>query len=447
MTEQQKSSNKPEIELEFTTTSETRPLQDKRIGRKRQTKNQAKKHHELMNFERQRKLALQLERASQRKPKKMDRVKPNNVVRNSLPQKSPNDAFKEVIDKLENRILELKGDVANEAEMTKLEMEADELQSRMREWASVYEECMRTQGSSINMGFHQFNKTDIRSFVQTDIDTHMKNLTNEMKKRFYENVLRESVNIGGKRSRIKNPDEPSRRQAKKHQRDLADQLQSSPECEFCKKPAVIFTPRTASYSCTACGLVNTRTFFNMDNIGFVDKDQYTKVTLPYDPLSHFKEFLSRLQATERTQIPPVVIESVKKRCRMNRVDYANDPSSLTYLKCRTYLQQEGYANRFENICSIIYEITGVRPVTLSDVQIRHLTSMFIEVTKSYSKVKKERRNLLSYSYQVYKYCQLLGIDQALPFLPLFKDDVNLSRADKLWKELCQILGYEYIETV
>lgn len=419
----------------------------KRIGRGRQSSEYAKVMRDMLKRERERKLKEQLERASKPKPPKIQRVKPQHIVKYSPPMKEPNDAFDEEIFNLKAKIHELEELPDTEAEVEEIEYRIVDMQNKMHEWIIERETCMQTKGASINMPLGTFKSTDIRNFVQNDLSCHLKNLEYEMKKRFYKKVLESEIVAGGGRSKIKDPDELTTRE-KKNQKWINDIIKSVPTCKHCKKGTLKFDYKTAVHICIMCGVVQDKVqHFDQNNVSFIDKDQYNKVTLPYDPLSHFKEFLSRLQAMERTQIPPAVIDAVKKRCKMNHIDYENDPSSLTYIRCRTYLQLEGFANRFENICSIIFQITGHRFVQFTEEQVANLTSMFIDVTRSYKKFKGDRTNLLSYSYQVHKYCQLLGIDEALPFLPLFKDVANLSKADEIWKKICADLGYAYIESV
>jgi hypothetical protein len=59
----------------------------------------------------------------------------------------------------------------------------------------------------------------------------------------------------------------------------------------------------------------------------------------------------------------------------------------------------------------------------------------------------KRRNFLSYSYIIYKVCELLEHDEVLPFCPLFKSVTNQRNADNIWKLICEDMGYEFIPTV
>ena len=47
----------------------------------------------------------------------------------------------------------------------------------------------------------------------------------------------------------------------------------------------------------------------------------------------------------------------------------------------------------------------------------------------------------------YKFCELLGADEYLPYLPLLKSTQKLYECDKVWKQICAQLGWEFIRTV
>ena len=60
---------------------------------------------------------------------------------------------------------------------------------------------------------------------------------------------------------------------------------------------------------------------------------------------------------------------------------------------------------------------------------------------------KERKNFLSYSYVIYKFCELLGEDDFLPCFPLLKSKEKLWHQDVIWKNICKELHWEFIQTI
>ena len=58
-----------------------------------------------------------------------------------------------------------------------------------------------------------------------------------------------------------------------------------------------------------------------------------------------------------------------------------------------------------------------------------------------------RKNFLSYSYVLYKFCELLGEDEYLQYFPLLKSKEKLYQQDVIWKKICSDLQWEYIPTI
>jgi len=58
-----------------------------------------------------------------------------------------------------------------------------------------------------------------------------------------------------------------------------------------------------------------------------------------------------------------------------------------------------------------------------------------------------RKNFLSYSYVLYKCCQLLGLDCYLGSFSLLKGRQKLYRQDSIWKAICKELDWEFVASV
>ena len=60
---------------------------------------------------------------------------------------------------------------------------------------------------------------------------------------------------------------------------------------------------------------------------------------------------------------------------------------------------------------------------------------------NYLKVKIEE---ISFPIHIsfYKFCQILGYNEFLPKLKLYKDRLKLYEHDKIWKKICEHLGGE-----
>ena len=74
--------------------------------------------------------------------------------------------------------------------------------------------------------------------------------------------------------------------------------------------------------------------------------------------------------------------------------------------------------------------------------------MFKEIQGPFMKVwPKERKNFLSYSYVLHKFCELLELDHLLEYFPLLKSREKLHQQDVIWKCICQELQWEFIPSI
>ena len=60
---------------------------------------------------------------------------------------------------------------------------------------------------------------------------------------------------------------------------------------------------------------------------------------------------------------------------------------------------------------------------------------------------ENRKNFLSYSYVLHKFCELLELDELLSHFPLLKSREKLQQQDKIWECICNDLKWQYIPSV
>ena len=62
-------------------------------------------------------------------------------------------------------------------------------------------------------------------------------------------------------------------------------------------------------------------------------------------------------------------------------------------------------------------------------------------------VLKIEKIFVSYSYVIHKFIQLLDMDEFLVYFPLLKSREKLYQQDKIWKNICNDLGWEFIDSI
>jgi len=194
------------------------------------------------------------------------------------------------------------------------------------------------------------------------------------------------------------------------------------------------------YVCTRCGMTEQMmegdlTFKEEQELNIVG--QYS-----YQRKNHFNEWLTQFQGLENTTVPDDIIESVKEEMRKMK------KTSLSNNQIRNVLKKLGLGKYYENIPSIANTIIGRVPPKLDQADEERLRKMFSEIQTPFIKhCPSTRKNFLSYGFVLYKFCELLGLDEFLEFFPLLKSKEKLRACDSIWKGICRELSWEFIPTL
>ncbi len=165
----------------------------------------------------------------------------------------------------------------------------------------------------------------------------------------------------------------------------------------------------------------------------------------YKRINHFNECLAQFQAKESTDIPNEVFDKILLEIDKERIVNMAD---LTTEKLREILKKLKLNKYYEHIPHIINRLNGIQAPTLTREIEEKLWSMFKEVQAPFMKYcPKDRVNFLSYSYVLYKFVELLELDEFLSSFPLLKSREKLHQQDQIWKRVCEDLGWEFIKSL
>ena len=171
-------------------------------------------------------------------------------------------------------------------------------------------------------------------------------------------------------------------------------------------------------------------------------DRY--VVYSYRRENHFNEWVNQFQAKESTTVPPELIEQLREELRKRRV---KNTSEITHRKVREMLKKIHMNKYYEHAPYITTILNGVQPPTMPQALEDRLRLMFGQIQTPFEKhCPANRKNFLSYSYVLYKFCELLGEDSYLPCFPLLKSKEKLYKHDAIWKKITADLGWEFIPT-
>lgn len=165
----------------------------------------------------------------------------------------------------------------------------------------------------------------------------------------------------------------------------------------------------------------------------------------YKKINHLNEWLAQFQAKETTEIPASVLDQIRTELRKERI---TDMSKLKISKLKEVLKKLKLSRCYDHVAHILNRLNGISAPVLSREVEEKLRFMFKEIQFSFVKhCPKKRSNFLSYSFVLYKFCELLELDEYLPCFPLLKSREKLYMQDKIWELICKDLGWEFIRTV
>ena len=123
-----------------------------------------------------------------------------------------------------------------------------------------------------------------------------------------------------------------------------------------------------------------------------------------------------------------------------------DPQAITFAQVKKAEKDLGLRKYYDQTMQIWCRITGNQPVRLDPVCEEKIRLMFIHIQAPFDKhCPLTRKNFLSYPYVIYKFCQMLGYDNLLPYFSLLKGKEKLKLQEDIFRKICTEIGWEFVE--
>ena len=373
----------------------------------------------------------------------------NQKVQNMIEQKENLETYKAELDNLKKRISETTSDI----EIWRLEREAEGLEKKIK----TIEDGSELMDYYLRTGDILYNYYDIQNQIQQGTKTY----NSAKAKPGSILAILEEVAQDEQQDASKNPIVNSVSSEKKGlQRNqlLNDYLQIEDPtmarntveeyddpwtlCELCNNE-MIMCLNEANLTCSKCG---HQEFILVDSDKPSYKDPPREVCYyAYKKINHFNEWLAQFQAKESTEIPAEIYDAILVQLKKERI---TNMSSLKPTKLREILRKMKASKYYEHIPHIINRLNGQNAPFMSREDEEKLRHMFREIQPSFKKhCPKGRRNFLSYGYVLYKFCELLEMDEYLSCFPLLKNRDKLYLQDKTWQKICEEMRWEFVRTV
>ena len=214
------------------------------------------------------------------------------------------------------------------------------------------------------------------------------------------------------------------------------------ECRECGAE-MMFSMNEAFVECPKCGY-QEQMLIDSDKPSYKDPPREVSY-YAYKRINHFNEWLAQFQAKESTEIPAEIFDAILMELKKERI---TNMASIKQTKLREILKKLKLNKYYEHIPHILNRLNGQTAPVMSRDNEEKLRHMFKEIQPSFQKhCPADRSNFLSYSYVLYKFCELLELDDFLPCFPLLKNRDKLYAQDRIWQKICEEMSWEFIRTL
>lgn len=224
------------------------------------------------------------------------------------------------------------------------------------------------------------------------------------------------------------------------EKEMSDQT-----CRYCyAEDGLVHSAEDGEYVCTCCGHCEPFVEQTLETCAY--GTPMSAAPCIYKRSNHFRDWLLKANGDEATLIDASVIGSVRAETKKRR-----QGTDLTAQQVRAILKKIKQPKYYENAQQIANQIAGTRALRLTARHMEKLEGMFAATQKPFEQARAhvcpDRKNFLSYSYVLHKFCELLNLDEFLPRFPLLRSRDKLRQQDRLWKAMCAIMQWEFLPSL
>lgn len=216
-------------------------------------------------------------------------------------------------------------------------------------------------------------------------------------------------------------------------------------CPNCPDSNIFHFHDSSDLVCDSCGMVLDHLI--SEELTYKEEQETSEkvINYSYKRDNHFNEWLSQFQAQEMTTIPPEVIDQLRNEFKKIKIKSVNE---ITHAKVRSLLKKLKLNKYYEHVPFITNILSGIQAPRMSQELEEQLRMMFRDIQKPFDdNCPADRKNFLSYSFVLYKFCELLSEDSYLQYFPLLKSKEKLHQQDCIWRKICAVNRWEFIPTV
>lgn len=216
-------------------------------------------------------------------------------------------------------------------------------------------------------------------------------------------------------------------------------------CLECFQEEMIYDTKQDVQVCTYCGnTCNPNTIWNHTRESRKILRCRTYNPEFYKRISHFRDWLNRLQGKERHKVSTKVIDDVKTLLQHENT------KGVSFWTIKNALRRLKYSRHYCNTVYIMSQIRGYPVFVMTPSQQDELVKMFISLSDVYENVLRNhtniRVNMLSYPYMIRKLCELKDWDHVSKVIPFLKSHSSIINQDQIWALVCRQKKWKFIPT-
>ena len=222
--------------------------------------------------------------------------------------------------------------------------------------------------------------------------------------------------------------------------------QNTSRCADCSRDLVLRTDK-AMLVCPACGAAQPHLDATPSCVAFDEsgrREMYSNFSYTYKRLNHLFERIQQLTADSAVEVTDELLRDISTELHHRRVTVAGITAPLIKDILKKLKRRECY----EHVVLITCRLQGSAPPVFTRATLEKLRRMFEAVQRPFERAcPVNRSNFLSYIYTLYKFLQLLGAYELLPYFTLLKGKAKLAKQDAIWSAICAELGWQFIPSV
>ena len=220
------------------------------------------------------------------------------------------------------------------------------------------------------------------------------------------------------------------------------EIDTDEKCPLCDSSLIVVDVK-AQATCTKCGYTCHHLDSTTASMQYNTDMEFSSFS--YKRVNHFNDWMAQVQARETSEVGDDVLQIVMDELVRRRI---TSSAQITIPLVRDILKKKKMRGAYEHVTQIVCRLTGQPAPRLHPHLEECCRIMFIQIQPSFEKHKGKRKNMLSYSYTLFKFLQLLGVED-VPMLhfSLLKSKEKLEKQDEIFRKIAHDLDWEFIPSL